>query len=210
MIAYFQHRSNPYEIWTEDDIRALDKATVERVAKGISDLEKEVWGRLGLNSTLSLDQILQSMLHKRDVICGVAYREPKDIYGPYLAYAIGYGLDESDPIVRMRIAGYEDLTGQSYEQLLEEIPSHKLYLMLSWTRGLDKDAIAENNKLSFGLLKYFKTQKVGLCGEFREASSYQIIKRLEARGSFVVKMEMPIPNYLGDGETYYIVVGYFR
>jgi len=209
-ITYFQHRSNPYEIWTEDDICALDKDTIESVAKGIFDLENEVWGHLGITSTMDLDRLLHSMLHKRSVICGVAYEKPEDIYGPYLAYVMGYNLDESDPAVRMRIAGYEDLTGQSYEQLLEEIPSHKLYIMLSWTRGLDKKAIAENNRLSLGLLKYFKKKKIGLCGEFREASSYPIIKRLETRGDFVMKMEHPIPNYLGDGETYYIIVGYFK
>jgi len=203
-------RKNPHTLWLEDSVKDLSQLDVQKVAKEIARLEADVWNSLGIQSSLSVQRVIQDLMSRKDVICGVAYDKPEDLYGPYVAYILGYAIDPNDALHASYIANYEMIIGQSYESLLEEIPSHKIMLMLSWTKQFSALGNRENVKLAFSLLRYLKNNKMGVAGEFRETSSYPIIMRFVERGDFVLKLDEEIPDYLGDGETYRIVVGYFK
>lgn len=203
-------RQNPHTLWIDDQVKSLDHSDLQKVAKEIARLESDVWDSLGISSSLSVQRVIQDLINRKDVICGVAYDKPEDIYGPYVAYILGYAVDPNDALHATYIQNYEMITGQSYEELLDEIPSHKLMLMLSWTKQFSNLGNRENAKLAFSLLRYLKKNKMGVGGEFRETTSYPIIMRFVERGDFVLKLDEELPNYLGDGETYRIVVGYFK
>jgi hypothetical protein len=204
-------RNNPHTLWKGREIATLSSAQKDSVAEGISQLEATIWtpimGRWNLQGK---DDFLGTLRHHKDVIVAVSYELPEQKFtGPYLSYIIGYEIDVDEGIHDDEIELLEDVTGRSYDDILQEIPSHKIFYFEDYSRLPTEQARVENARMSQEVLQHMKSEGIGIYGDFRESTSYRLINTRYAQ-DFTMLLDIENRDYYAHGEHMHSIVGYFR
>ena len=203
-------RSNPHSLWKEREIQTLTAAQKNSVAEGIAQLERIVWSPIMPGGLQGKYDFLSTLNHHRDVILAVSYADPSQKYGgPYLSYFIGYEIDPNEGIHDDEIEMLEDVTGRDFQDILDEIPSGKIFYFEDYSRAPTEEARVENFKMFANVLQYLKSEGIGFAGDLRENTSYRILNRYHADDVHIFLDEVQM-NYYARGEHCHSVVGYFK
>ena len=205
-----RHRSNPHSLWKGREIESLTATQKGSVAEGIAQLERLVWSPIMPGSLQGKYDFLSTLNHHRDVILAVSYADLSQKYGgPYLSYLIGYEIDPEEGIHDDEIEMLEDVTGRDFQDILDEIPSGKIFYFEDYSRAPTEEAKQENRQMFTNVLQYLKSEGIGFAGDLRENTSYQILNRHHADDVHIF-LDDRHPNYYGRGEHCHSVVGYFK
>jgi len=204
-------RKNPHTFWKAREVEHLTAAQKDSIAEGISELEGQIWepimGRWNLQGKADF---LSSLQHHKDVIVAVSYESPDQKFtGPYLSYIIGYEIDIDEGIHDDEIELLEEITGRSYEDILQEIPSHKIFYFEDYSRLPTDQAKNENAQMAQEVLRYMRSEGIGFYGDFRSSTSYRLLNT-RYRDAVTVLVDQEHRNYYAQGEHMHSIVGYFR
>ena len=203
-------RPNPHSLWKAREIQSLNATQKDSVAEGIAQLERLVWSPIMPGTLQGKYEFLSTLNHHRDVILAVSYADPSQKYeGPYLSYFIGYEIDPAEGIHDDEIEMLEDATGRSFQDILAEIPSGKIFYFEDYSRAPTEQARIENSLMFSVVMQYLKSEGIGFAGDLRENTSYRILNRYHADDVHIFLDELQ-RNYYARGEHCHSVVGYFK
>jgi len=203
-------RANPYTMYKGREIQSLTAAQKDSVAEGIAQLERLVWSPIMAGSLQGKYDFLDTLNHHRDVILAVSYADPSQKYGgPYLSYFIGYEIDPDEGIHDDEIEMLEDVTGRDFQDILDEIPSGKIFYFEDYSRVPTEQARQENRQMFMRVLQYLKSEGIGFASDLRESTSYHILNRYHADDVHLFLDEVQ-RDYYAQGEHCHSVVGYFK
>lgn len=204
-------RKNPHTFWKAREIQQLTDAQKNSVAEGISRLEEQIWvpimGRWLLQGKADF---LSTLEHHKDVILAVSYERPEHKFtGPYLSYVIGYEIDIDEGIHDEEIELLEEFTGRSYEDILQEIPSHKIFYFEDYSRQPNDQAKLENAQMAQEVLHYLRSEGIGFYGDLRASTTYRLFTT-RYQDAITILVDSEHRNYYDQGEHMHSVVGYFK
>lgn len=205
-----QTRKNPHTLYTGRQIHALSARERKKIARGIADVEKQVHGNLGYGQHADLSDIIGTVEHHRDVIIGVTYARPEDrIGGPYMGYIMGYEIDMEEGLFDDEIEAFTEVTGLTYDQLIEKIPMGKLFHLEDQARLPGDESKREFYGLYTDFVRYAQSNGLGFVGEARESTTYNFMKG-GRYGDMKFLYERFRPNYFGPGDHMYDIVAYWE
>ena len=203
-----EFRQNPSFIATDG---ALDGASTEvkwEIAQGIADLERKVWGKIAPHFIEGPHSFMGSLMSGDDVLLGVSFADEDDaIGGPYLSYFIA---EEEDLDSTLWGITYERITGESFDDFIERIPSTNPRLFYRKDQSREDSPLAkrEHRELMDDLYDYMESEGIAFVTYARADTTYKLMKAGK-QGNMVIAAESLIPDFYGPGDDCYIVMGYY-
>ena len=201
-------RPNPFTLLTGNEVQTLTRTQKNSVAEGIARLESIVWTPIMPGNLQGKYDFLDTLNHHKDVILAVSYADPSQkFHGPYLSYFIGYEIDPEEDDEEVEVL--EEMTGRSFQDLLNEIPSGKIFYFEDYSRAPTEQARRENAQMALAVMRYLKSEGIGFAADLRERTSYRILNTRHSE-SFHKILDERQTDYYGRGEHCHTVVGYFK
>ena len=205
-------RKNPHTIWTGRTIpEDLSKKDRRKLGQAISELESKVWSEIGDGEHSDYETVMATLEHHKDVIVGVAYAKEDQEFGPYLAYIIAYEVDPEEAEQDIDIEDLERESGISYDELIEMIPSGKLFYIEDMV--VDKTVRGARQAMAMfkALLNEVRDAGHGFVGLSRISTGYKLLKSREKKGDLTIVYEEGIDDdFFGRDDGIRLVIGYFN
>ena len=212
LLNFSVNRSNPHKLWTG---RAIAENTSKRerrkIGKAITDLEAKIWRDIGDGTHACYDTVMATLNHHKEVIVGVAYSDKDDEFGPYTAYIISYEVDPEEAEQDIDIQELEEASGMSYEELIEMIPSGKIFYIEDMVVDKSIGGVRQGMAMFKALLNKMREMGHGFVGMARQGTGYRLLKSREKKGDVTIVYDvMYDENFFGEGDGVRLVIGYFN
>lgn len=204
----FSGRQNPHTIMSDGDIHYTSTDEKWRIAQGIGDLERKVWGKIAPHFIEGPHSFMSTLMSGDDVLLGVSFVNEEDaIGGPYLSYFIA---EEEDLRFTPWKSTYERMTGKSFNDFINHIPSTNPRLFYRKDQSREDSPLAkrEHRELMDDLYDYMESEGIAFATYARADTTYKLMKAGK-QGNMVIAAESLIPDFYGPGDDCYVVMGYY-
>ncbi len=211
-INFGRTRHNPHKVWTGRSM-AEEVSSKERrqIGKAIANLEAQVWSEIGDGEYSDLETVMATLDHHKDVVVGVAYKSEDDELGPYSAYVIAYEVDPEEAEQDIDIEELEAESGISYDELIEMIPSGKLFYIEDMVVDKSLGGVRQGMAMFKDLLNRMRELGHGFVGLARQGTGYKLLKSREKKGDLaIVYDEAHDDDFFGEDDGVRLVIGYFN